>query len=108
MFDHRPAAQAFVWLSATGIAALVLYFATTDWGRDLLSIEEPKVGKPDTFGDVVTVVWIVLLAASVLPTLLGELAGRSMVRAEKVESRRVIAAVAAGLALSAAATYGSL
>ncbi|MBI4699864.1 MAG: Gldg family protein, partial [Deltaproteobacteria bacterium] len=106
--DRRPSAVALAWLSGAGLVAGALYFATTGWGRELLRLGAPKVGGPDTFGDVVTVVWLGLLVFSLCGTVLGELALWSMQRAERVESRRVTAAVTAGLALAAAILYGAL
>lgn len=106
--DRRASTQLFAALSALGLVALALYAATTDWGRDLVGMERPKVGQPDDFGEIGTVVWVALLVTSLLPSILGELARRSMLRAERVESRRVIAAVVSGVALSFAMIYGSL
>ena len=106
--DRRASAQLFAVLNGLGLVALALYAATTDWGRDLVGMERPKVGQPDDFGEIGTVVWVALLVTSLLPSILGELARRSMLRAERVESRRVIAAVVSGVALSFAVTYGAL
>ncbi len=106
--DRRSAARALAVFSGLGLLALCVLYGTTDAGRELLGIEVPKLGKPDLFGDVGTVLWISLVVLSILPSILGELARRSMQRAERVESRRVVAAVVAGAALSCAAVYGSL
>ena len=106
--DRRPAAKVFAWLSGLGLGACALYFATTDWGRGVLHVELPKIGKPDTFGDVLGVAWIGLCAVVLLGTVLGEVARLGMRRSERVESRRVVAAVVAGAALALAATYGAL
>src|SRR5690606_20425106 len=80
--DRRTSARAFAILSALGIAALVLYGTTTDWGREAFGIEKPRAGEPDPFADVIDVTWIALLVTSVLPTILGEIARQSMIRAE--------------------------
>ncbi len=106
--DRRSAARAFTALSAAGLLALAGLFASTDQGRELLGIDKPKLGEADAFGEVLTVAWIGLLAVSVLPTVLGELSRASMIRAQRFESRRVMAAVVAGIALALAAVYGSL
>ena len=50
--DRRPAVRILAWLSGLGLVALVIYFATTDWGRELLHLPKPGLGKPDAFGDV--------------------------------------------------------
>ncbi len=106
--DRRSAARALALFSGLGVLALAVFYATTSGGREMLGVEVPKLGQPDLFGDIATVVWISLVLMSILPSLLGELARRSMLRAERVESRRVVAAVVAGAALSSAAIYGSL
>ena len=106
--DRRPAARVFLGLSISGVLALVLYGATTSRGRELINVAKPKLDGHDNVGAVLTIAWIALMVANVLPTLFGELARFSMQRAEKVESRRVFAAVAAGLSLGAALTYGAL
>jgi len=51
---------------------------------------------------------VTLLDVSLLPSILGELARRSMLRAERFESRRVLAAVVSGVAMALALSYGSL
>ncbi len=106
--DRRGAARAFALLSGLGVVALAAYFATTTWGRAALGVAQPALGKDDNFGDFVTVFWVSLVLLSVLSTVLGELARLAMLRAERMESGRVLAAVVAGAALSMAAVYGSL
>ncbi|MBW2528498.1 MAG: Gldg family protein [Deltaproteobacteria bacterium] len=106
--DRRAAARALAWVSGIGLAGLLCYFATTEWGREVLSMPKPKLGKPDTFADVLGVLWVGLVTLSYAATLLGELARMGMQRAERVESRRVTAAVVAGATMALAAVYGSL
>ncbi len=106
--DRKSASQAFLGLSAANVLALLVYYTTTDKGRDLLHVAKAKLGAEDKYGSVATVVWISLMIAGVLPSVLGEIARWSMHRAEKFESRRVLAAVGGGLALSCALVYGSL
>ncbi|MCA9618244.1 MAG: Gldg family protein [Myxococcales bacterium] len=105
---RRTTALLFAALSGVGLLALAIWLATTDWGRGLLGLGRPKLGEPNTLFDVGTAAWVTLLATSLLPTLLGELARRSMAKAEHIESGRVVAAVAAGVALAFAASYASL
>lgn len=106
--DRKSASRAFAVLSGLGVLALALYFAGSEWGRDVLAIETPPPGEPDNFGDYTTVAYVTLLAVSILPSIFGEIARRTMDRAERIESRRVIAAVVSGVAISLAATYGAL
>jgi hypothetical protein len=106
--DRRDSARAFAVLSAVGIAALVLYGTTTDWGHEVFGIARPKAGEDDAFTNVIHVTWIALFVASVVPTILGEIARQSMLRAPRIESRRIIAAVVGGLAIAFALVYGAL
>jgi hypothetical protein len=106
--DRRRSARTFAALNGLGLLALGVYYATTESGRGTFGIDAPRLGTPDMFGDVAIVLWITLLSASLLPSVLGELARRSMFRAERVESRRIVAAVVGGMALTFAAVYGSL
>ena len=106
--DRRPIARAFALLSAIGITAFGAYYATTVAGREMFGAPPVKPTEPDLFGDAMTVAWLSLAITSVLPTILGEAARRSMRYAERIEGRRVVAAVVAGLALSFAAVYGGL
>jgi hypothetical protein len=106
--DRRSSAAVFLGLSSMSLLALVGYFATSDKGRELFKIEKAKLSGEDPFGSIVTIVWVTLCIASVVPSVLGEISRGAMQRAEKIESRRVIAAVAAGLSLGFAAVYGSL
>lgn len=106
--DRRGAARAFAALGGVSLLALVTYASTTEWGRELTGIKAPEFNEPDTFGEVATVTWLVLMLASVLATTFGELSRRSMIRAEVMESRRVIAAIVSGLSMALAVAYATL
>jgi hypothetical protein len=106
--DRLRSARAFMVTSGIGLLSLALYFLTTDKGRELVRVAKPKLNEQDLFGEILTVSWIALLAISLLPAVLGEISRRSMIHAERIESRRIIAAVVAGTSLALAAIYGSL
>ena len=106
--ERKSAAVAMAVLSGLGLLALAGWYAVSESGRQALGFELPKPGKPDSFGDTLTVAWIALLAVSVLPGLLGELARWSMRRAARVESRRVMAAVVSGAAVALMVISGAL
>ncbi|HYQ01762.1 MAG TPA: Gldg family protein [Polyangiaceae bacterium] len=95
-------------LSATGLVALAIYFATTDAGVDKLGLASMAVTKKEHLLGVLRVLWIALAAVSLIPMLFAETALWPMRRAERPESRRVRAAASAGLTLVLAAIYGSL
>jgi len=88
--------------------ALAIYFSTTDWFADRLGLSSLSPETHERVEDLLTIVWIALLAASLVPLLFGEAAMYPMRRAERPERRRVRAAVAAGLSLVLTAIYGSL
>jgi hypothetical protein len=95
-------------LSLAGVLALAIYFATTDTGADKLGLSHlPSATKDHLLGEL-RVVWIALIAVSMMPMLFAETALWPMRRAERPESRRVRAAASAGLTLVLAAIYGSL
>jgi hypothetical protein len=106
--ELKNATRAFAGLGAMQLLALALYGATTDKGRELLHVAKPTLSGEDKFGSIVTVAWIALFVMGVLANLLGDIAAWSMRNAEKIESRRILAAIAGGLVMGAAAVYGSL
>jgi len=106
--SRKSAAAAMAILNGLGLVALGLFWATTDAGREMLAVAKPLAGQSDSYTDVLTVTWVSLLAVSLLPSILAELARRSMLRAEAIESRRIVAAVVSGVAVAFALIYGSL
>jgi hypothetical protein len=95
-------------LSLAGLVALGIYFATTDSGADKLGLSGlASPAKEHLLGEL-RVLWIALVAVSLVPMLFAETALWPMRRAERPESRRVRAAANAGLTLVLAAIYGSL
>jgi len=95
-------------LSLTGLLALGVYFATTDAGVDKLGIGGLAAAKKEHLLGELRVLWIALVAVSLVPMLFAETALWPMRRAERPESRRVRAAASAGLTLVFAAIYGAL
>jgi hypothetical protein len=95
-------------LSLAGLVAVAIYFATTDSGADKLGLSKLASPTKDHVLGVLRVVWIALVAVSLVPMLFAETALWPMRRAERPESRRVRAAANAGLTLVLAAIYGSL
>jgi hypothetical protein len=106
--ERGRAERVLAFFSAGGLAALGLYFATTETGRRVLGI---TAAKPETRAHVegaMQVGWVAVLLLSVLPLCLGELALAPMRRATMIEARRVRAAIRSGLILAAAALYTGL
>lgn len=89
-------------LSLVGLLSLGGYALTTEAGQRLAGIESERV-----LG-VLTVGWLGLLLLSLTPLLFAEIARMPMRRAERPESRRVLAAAASGGVLAATALSGSL
>jgi ABC-type uncharacterized transport system len=94
-------------LSLTGLLALAIYFATTNSGADKLGLSGLAGTKKEHLLGELRVVWVSLVAVSLVPMLFAETALWPMRRAERPESRRVRAAASAGLTLVLAAIYGA-
>lgn len=95
-------------LSVLGVVALCLYAASTDWGFGKLGLATAADDKREKVHTVLTILWVALVGVSVVPTLFAEAALYPMRNAERLESRRVRAAAAAGLTLALAAIYCAL
>ena len=95
-------------LSAIGLAGVLVYFASTAAGQDLLGISKLGVKSRDRAETLLLIAWVTLVAVSVIPMLFAETALLSMRKAPQIEARRVKAAAASGLSLALAATYCSL
>jgi hypothetical protein len=106
--ERRSVERILTILMAGGLAAIGLYFATTETGRALLGIAAMKAETRARVTGVMTIVWVVLLAVSAVPLVFGEIALAPMRRAERFEARRVRAATIAGLTIAFAASYVTL
>ncbi|HEX3597324.1 MAG TPA: Gldg family protein, partial [Polyangiaceae bacterium] len=95
-------------LSIGGVVALAVYALTTDWGMGKLGLLTGPDQKRESVHAVLTVLWTVLVFVSVIPMLFAEAALYPQRNAERLESRRVRAAAAAGLTLALASIYGAL
>ncbi|MEY4551536.1 MAG: hypothetical protein RL685_7731, partial [Pseudomonadota bacterium] len=95
-------------LSLLGLAGVALYFISTATGQDWFGISKLGVKSRERAETLMLIGWVTLVAVGVLPMLFAETALLSMRRAAIIESRRVKAAAASGLALALAATYCSL
>jgi hypothetical protein len=107
--ERRRVERILAAFSAIGLFALVVYFATnTDKGRAILGIAKAAADTRARIDGATTVVWIVLLVVSLPPLVFGEIALAPMRSADRIESRRVSAAVLSGLTLAFAAAYCAL
>jgi gliding motility-associatede transport system auxiliary component len=95
-------------LSLAGLVALAIYFATSESGAEKLGLSHLASPLKEHLLGELRVLWIALVAVSLIPMLFAETALWPMRRAERPESRRVRAAANAGLTLVLAAIYGSL
>jgi len=95
-------------LSVVGLVALALYYVTTDGGAERFGLAKLETEKRDHALELLRVLWVSLLALSVVPQCFAEVALRPMRRAERPEARRVSAAAMAGASLAMVAVYGSL
>ncbi|HVW29523.1 MAG TPA: Gldg family protein [Polyangiaceae bacterium] len=95
-------------LSIGGLVALSVYAASTDWGMGKLGLLTAADAKRENVHAILTIIWTVLICVSVVPMLFAEAALYPQRNADRLESRRVRAAAAAGLTLALAAVYGAL
>lgn len=104
--DHAAVARLLSGLQVLGLLAAGVYALTTPWGVSLLGFAEGE--KLESLQTVAHVVWVSLLALSIVPLVFTEFALHPMRRAETVEGRRVRSAALSGAAIAMAAIYGSL
>jgi hypothetical protein len=106
--ERGRAERVLALCSTGGLAALAMYFATTDSGKKILGIAATKPETRARIEGALTVSWTALLVLSVVPLIFGELALAPMRRAAMIEARRVRSALRSGLILACAAVYASL
>jgi hypothetical protein len=94
--------------SAIGVLGVLVYFASTSFGLDLLGIADLEAKARGRAETLLFIVWVVLISVSVVPLLFAEAALFPMRNAPHLEARRVKAAAASGVALALAAAYCSL
>ncbi len=95
-------------LSVVGLVGILVYFASTSFGLDLLGISSLEAKTRGRVETLLLIGWVVLIAVSVVPMLFAEAALFPMRTAPHLESRRVRAAAASGFALALAVAYCSL
>lgn len=106
--ERRDIEKLLAILSLTGVIALGIYFATTEWGQTKLGLAAMDPEARERWQGILTILWVSLVAVSVVPMLFAEAALLPMRRAPLPESRRVRAAVVSGFSLVLAAVYGAL
>jgi hypothetical protein len=104
--DHAAVTRLLSGLQLVGLVAGVIYALSTAWGVGLLGLSDSK--KLESLQTVAQIVWVSLLALSVVPLVFTEFALHPMRHSETVEGRRVRAAALSGAVLAMAAIYGSL
>jgi len=106
--ERKSIESLLAMLSLSGLIAIAIYFATTDAGATKLGLSQLASPRKEHLLGELRVLWVALVAISLVPMLFAETALWPMRRAERPESRRVRAAANAGLTLVLAATYGAL
>lgn len=106
--ERRSIESLLAGLSVAGLLGLLIYFATSDFGAARLGLEQLPIERRTRIDELARVIWVSLIAISVVTMIFAETALRPMRNAERPESRRVRSAAAAGLALTMAGIYGSL
>ncbi len=95
-------------LSLVGLAGILVYFASTSTGLDLLGIDDLQAKTRGRVETLLLITWVLLIAVSVVPMSFAEVALHPMRNSTYLEVRRVRAAAASGFALALAAAYCSL
>jgi hypothetical protein len=106
--DRAPIENLLGWLSLGGLFGLLVYFASTGTGLELLGISEMETKSKERAETLLLIVWVTSIGLSVVPMLFAEAAMHPMRTSTYFESRRVKAAAASGFALAISATYCAL
>lgn len=104
--DRQSINRLLAALSVVGLVGLAVYFSSTEHGLGYLGFED---GDPrDEAQAILRVIYVCLIALSVVPLIFAETSLYPMRRAPTLEKRRVRTAIMGGAALSLAAIYASL
>jgi len=106
--ERAPIENLLGWLSIGGLVGIVVYFASTTAGLELLGIANWETKSKERAETLLLIVWVTLTVLSLVPMLFAEAAMHPMRNSTYFESRRVKAAAASGFALALAASYCSL
>jgi len=106
--ERRAVERSLALLSTLGLAAVGLYFTSTDAAKAALGIAKAAPEMRARIEGGTTVAWVALLTIALLPLLFGELALAPMRRSAHVEARRVRSAIAAALSIAFALVYVGL
>jgi hypothetical protein len=106
--ERRSIETLLAVLSVVGLVGVLAYFTTSDFGIDKLKLDQLPSEKRTRIEEFVRVLWVSLVAISVVPMVFAETALRPMRKAIRPEFRRVRAAAFAGLSLALAGVYGGL
>jgi hypothetical protein len=106
--DRASIERLLGWLSVAGLLGVIVYFASTSFGLEHLGIADLEAKARGRAETLLFIAWVILIAISVLPMCFAEAALYPMRTATHLESRRVKAAAASGLALALAGAYCSL
>lgn len=106
--EQKSIERLLAGLSLLGLLGLLVYFVSNDFGVETLKLDRLPSEQRIRVEEFSRVLWVSLIAISVLPMLFAETALRPMRHALRPESRRVRSATVAGLSLALAAVYGSL
>jgi hypothetical protein len=106
--ERRAVERSLALLSTLGLAAVGLYFTTTDAAKAALGIAKATPELRARIEGGSTVAWVALLIIALLPLLFGELALAPMRRSAHIEARRVRSAIASALSIAFALVYVGL
>jgi len=105
--ERRSIEQLLAVLSLVGLLGLALYFATGPFAARF-GLESLATERRTRVEELTRVIWLGLIALSVIPLAFAETALLPMRNAERPESRRARSAVSNGLTLALAGLYAAL
>ncbi len=106
--ERRSVERSLALSSTLGLAAIGLYFTSTDTGKLWLGVAKAEPATRARIEGATLITWIALLVIALLPLLMGEVALAPMRQSAHIEARRVRAAIAAALSVAFAIIYVSL
>jgi hypothetical protein len=101
--DRQHAERALLFYASLSAVALVFYALQSDLALSFM--ERPLERSSPKFSGALSVLWPVLIAASVLPSLFIEAAWAAVARAPKLELRRIRDGALTGLGLTGALVF---
>lgn len=106
--ERAPIENLLGWLSLAGLFGVIVYFASTTAGLELLGVADMETKSKERVETLLLIVWVTCIVLTVVPMLFAEAALHPMRNSTFFEARRVKAAAASGFAVALSVTYCAL